>query len=126
MNQTHDPYLATVKRSLEEQRIQKRRKRLLAKEKSVQKESYFSKKIHLDQILDLPDGLQKILFFILFLLIPYSMGLLFTFITRLDMKCLESQKVNEFLFFWTIGYEFSATMLLIFLIQDAFRYKKSS
>ena len=126
MNTTHDPYLNTVKRSFYEQRILERKKRLQLKKENLKKESYFSRKINLNQILDLPEGLQQSLFFILFLLIPYTIGLLLMFVTRLDMRCLVSHKVNEFFFFWTIGYEFLAILLLVFLIQDFFRYKRSS
>ena len=125
MNTQHDPYLTTVKRSFDEQRILERKKRIKSKQTKKVKESYFSKKINLDQILDLPEGLQQIVFFIFFLLVPYIIGLLFVFVTRLNMICFDSQKVNEFLFFWTIGYEFLATILLTFLIQQSFTYRKS-
>lgn len=125
MNTQHDPYLTTVKRSLDEQRMRERKKRMTLKKEKIKKESYFSKKINLDQILDLPEGLQQIVFFIFFLLIPYSFGLLFVFVTRLDMVSLQSQKINECLFFWTIGYEFLATILLIVLIQQSLTYRGS-
>ena len=126
MNNQHDPYLVTAKRNLNEQRILKRKKRVESKCNKESKESYFSKKINLNQILNLPDGLQQIVFFIFFLLIPYLVGLLFILITRLDMVSLQSQKINEFLFFWTIGYELLATILIVFLIQQSFIYRKSS
>lgn len=125
MNTQHDPYLTTVRRSLDEQRMRERKKRMTLKKEKIKKESYFSKKINLDQILDLPEGLQQIVFFIFFLLIPYSFGLLFVFVTRLDMVSLQSQKINECLFFWTIGYEFLATILLIVLIQQSLTYRGS-
>ena len=126
MNTQHDPYLTTVKRSLDEQRILERKKRIISKQKKEIKESYFSKKINLDQILDLPDGLQQIVFFIFFLLVPYSTGLLFVLVTRLEMVSLQSQKIHEFLFFWTIGYEFLATMLLLFIFEQSFMYRGST
>ncbi len=126
MDVPHDPYLVTVKRSFDEERILKRKKRLEAKQKKEIKESYFSKKINLNQILELPEGLQHIVLFIFFLLIPYSTGLLFALITRLDIVSLNSQGFNEFLFLWTIGYEFSATMLLIFLFQQSFTYRRGT
>ena len=126
MHNQHDPYLVTAKRNLNEQRILKRKKRVESKCNKESKESYFSKKINLNQILNLPDGLQQIVFFIFFLLIPYLVGLLFILITRLDMVSLQSQKINEFLFFWTIGYELLATILIVFLIQQSFIYRKSS
>ena len=122
----HDPYLATVKRSFDEQRILERKKRLQSKQKKEVQESYFSKKIHLNQLLDLPEGLQYGILFIFFLLIPYSVGLLFTLITRLDIVSLNSQGFNEFLFLWTIGYEFSATIFLIFLFQQSFTYRSGT
>ena len=125
MDAYHDPYLNTVKRSFDEERIKERKKRLKLKKENVKKESYFSKKINLNQILDLPEGLQQIVFFIFFILIPYSFGLLFVFVTRLDMVSLQSQKINECLFFWTIGYEFLATILLIVLIQQSLTYRGS-
>ena len=126
MNNQHDPYLVTAKRNLNEQRILKRKKRVESKRNQESKESYFSKKINLNQILNLPDGLQQIVFFIFFILIPYVVGLLFILITRLDMVSLQSQKISEFLFFWTIGYELLATILIVFLIQQSFIYRKSS
>ena len=126
MDAPHDPYLATVKRSFDEQRILKRKKRLKAKQKKEVQKGYFSKKINLNQILDLPEGLQHIVLFLFFLLIPYSMGLIFALITRLDIVSLNSQGFNEFLFLWTVGYEFSATMLLIFLLQQSFTYRRGT
>ena len=126
MDTLHDPYLATVKRSFDEQRIIERKKRLKSKQKKEVQQGYFSKKINLNQILDLPEGLQHIVLFIFFLLIPYSTGLLFALITRLDIVSLNSQGFNEFLFLWTIGYEFSATMLLIFLLQQSFTYRRGT
>ena len=125
MNSLHDPYLTTVKRSFDEQRIIERKKRLKLKKENVKQESYFSKTINLNQILDLPEGLQQIVFFIFFLLIPYTVGLIFVFVIRLNMICLDSQKVNEFLFFWTIGYEFLATILLLVVIQQSLTYRRS-
>ncbi len=125
MDNHHDPYLTTVKRSFDEERILKRKKRLEAKQKKEIKESYFSKKINLNQILDLPEGLQEIILFILFIFIPYSVGIIFSLITRLDMRCFDAN-INGFLFFWTIGYEFLATLLLTFLIQQSFVYRRSS
>ena len=126
MNSQHDPYLVTVKRSFDEQRILKRKERLGLKKENRKKESYFAKKVDLSKILDLPEGLGEIVLFIFFLLIPYSIGFLFVLIVRLDIRSLISHSFNEFLFFWTIGYEFSATILLIFLIQQSFIYRKSS
>lgn len=126
MDTHHDPYLNTVKRSLDEQRMRERKKRVTLKKEKIKNESYFSKKINLDQILDLPEGLQQIVLFIFFLLVPYSTGLLFVIVTRLDMVSLHSEKINECLFFWTIGYEFLATILLVFLIQQSFTYKRST
>ena len=125
MNTQHDTYLTTVKRSLDEQRMRERKKQMTLKKEKIKKESYFSKKINLDQILDLPEGLQQIVFFIFFLLIPYSFGLLFVFVTRLDMVSIKKKKINECLFFWTIGYEFLATILLIVLIQQSLTYRGS-
>ena len=126
MDTHHDPYLNTVKRSLDEQRMRERKKRVTLKKEKIKTESYLSKKINLDQILDLPEGLQQIVLFIFFLLVPYSTGLLFVIVTRLDTVSLQSEKINECLFFWTIGYEFLATILLIFLIQQSFTYKRST
>ena len=125
MNSQHDPYLVTVKRTLNEQRILKRKKRIESKRKKEVKESYFSKKINLNQILDLPEGLQEIIFFISFLLLPYSFGLIFALITNLDIQCFNTNNFNDILFLWTIGYEFLATILIIFLIQQSLTYKTS-
>ncbi len=125
MNSQHDPYLVTVKRTLNEQRILKRKKRIESKRKKEVKESYFSKKINLNQILDLPEGLQEIIFFIFFLLLPYSFGLIFALITNLDIQCFNTNNFNDILFLWTIGYEFLATILIIFLIQQSLTYKTS-
>ncbi len=125
MNSQHDPYLVTVKRSFDEQRILERKNKLKSKQKKKTKESFFSKRINLNHILDLPDGLQEIIFFLFFIFIPYSVGLVFAFVARLDMRCFDVHNFNEFLFFWTIGYEFLATILLTFLIQQSFVYKRA-
>jgi len=124
VNSLHDPYLTTVKRSFDEQRIIERKKRLKIKQKKEIKESYFSKKINLNQILDLPEGLQEIIFFLFFIFIPYSVGLFFSIIAHLNIRCFASHNFSEFLFFWTIGYEFLASILLTFLIQQSFIYRQ--
>ena len=125
MNSQHDPYLVTVKRSFDEQRILKRKERLELQKNNKKKDSYFSKRVDLNKILDLPEGIGEIVFFIFFIFIPYSVGLVFAFIVRLDMRCFDAN-FNQFLFFWTIGYEFLATILLTFLIQQSFIYRRSS
>ncbi len=125
MNSQHDPYLVTVKRSFDEQRILERKNKLKSKQKKKTKESFFSKRINLNHILDLPDGLQEIIFFLFFIFIPYIMGLIFAVITNLDIRYFNTNNFNDILFLWTIGYEFLATILIIFLIQQSFVYKRA-
>ncbi len=123
MNVTHDPYLNTVKRSIDEERIKNRKKNLELEKENGEKNDFFSKNIDLNRILDLPDGVQQFILFGLFLFVPYLVGSVFMFITQQDMSSFQNESINKCLLLWTIGYELIASFFIFIFIQQAFSSK---
>ena len=124
MKNNHDPYLTTVQRSLNEQRIKTRKEQLKLRKKNEPEKGFFSKKIELRNFIDLPEGLQEVVLFGLFFLIPYLLGALAMILYQFDMGNLPSSGIQRFLFAWTIGYELCASLILITLIQQLFTSRK--
>jgi len=123
MKNNHDPYLTTVQRSLNEQRIKTRKEQVRLKKDSKSKKGFFSQTFELRQLIDLPEGLQEVVLFGMFLLIPYVIGALSMILYQFEMGSLQNSGIQGFLFAWTIGYEFCASLLLITLIQQSFTYR---
>ena len=68
----HDPYLNTVKRSLNEEKIKTRKNKI--KKPELKTNSFFSKNIILSDYIYLPESLQKLFLLTVFVLIPYLFG----------------------------------------------------
>ncbi len=122
MNGLHDPYLNAVKRTLEEERI-KKRKNIKHKEELKESKSFLSQTINLDNIIYLPESIRAVILFVLFIFIPYSVGVVFIILTQIDL-CLNGG-LNSFLFSWTVGYEFSASFILTLLIKESLSWSAS-
>ena len=125
MKNNHDPYLTTVKRSLDEDRIKERKKQLKYQPKKQQlKKGFFSQNFELRSLINLPSGLQEVVLFGFFIFIPYVVGFLSIFIIQLNMGSFQGGGVGEFLFLWTIGYELCASFILMTLIYQSFTYQE--
>ena len=124
MPNVHDPYLDTVRRSLNDEKI-KSRKNKIEKINETQK-SFLSKKIILNDYIYLPEELENLFLLTIFISVPYIFGLLILF------TIIEFEKFKEFIKFnfdmfmltWTIGYESIALLLLIIIIKSALSFKK--
>ncbi len=125
MSGTHDPYLATAKRTLSDKEIKSRIKKQ-AKNKPVSK-SFLSQEIDIRDYIYLPESLQKIFILALFIIVPYIIGLItMTILNGYNDGFQEYSKMifDIFMFTWTMGYEILALMLLLFIIKSAFTFKK--
>jgi len=124
MTNTHDPYLNTVKRSLNEAKIKSRKNKI--KETKATEKNLFSKNIIISDYIYLPENLEKFLLFNIFVFIPYIFGLLIMLII------INKEKFQEFTTFnfdtcmltWTIGYESIALTFLMLIMKSAFTCHK--
>ena len=125
MINTHDPYLNTVKRSLNEERIKSRKKNIEKNE--VTKKSFFSKNIIISDYIYLPESLQKTFLLSMFILIPYLFGTVIILILIGNGLFKEgiTFSFDFFMLSWTIGYETIAFILLILIIKSAFTFNRN-
>jgi len=120
----HDPYLDTVRRSLNEDKIKSRKDKIKKTKKT--KKGFLSQSVNLSDYIYLPEELEKLFLITTFILIPYIFGLLILF------TIVESEKFKEFITFnfdmfmvtWTVGYESLALILLLVIIKSAFTFNK--
>ena len=127
MQTTHDPYLNTAKRSLQNKKLKKRKQKYTKKINYNRSQSFLGQKIVLHNYLNLPESLQNIIGLTLFMFVPYSIGLLFMFVivAKISMETYEKINMNSFLLSWTIGYEIVASLVLLLIIKDALLFKKA-
>ena len=125
MINTHDPYLNTVKRSLNEAKIKIRKNKI--KKTEVIKKSFFSKSIIISDYIYLPESLQKIFLLSIFILIPYFFGTVIILILIGNGLFKEgiTFSFDFFMLSWTIGYETIAFILLMFIIKSAFSFNRN-
>ena len=125
MNTNHDPYLNTVRRSLDEKKLKIRKEKLLQEEEKKAK-GFFSRKIDLNHYIDLPESIQNLMLFIFFIAIPYIFGLMFIFfvLAQASLQSYKSLELNSFPLTWTIGYECLAFLLLLFIMKSAVTFKQ--
>jgi len=127
MQKTHDPYLNTAKRSIQNKKLQKRKQRYTKKRNYNNSQSFLGQKIVLHNYLNLPESLQNIIGLTLFMFIPYTVGVLFIFVivANISIETYEKINMNSFLLSWTIGYEVMASLVILLIIKDALLFKKS-
>ncbi|CAA6822821.1 MAG: Unknown protein [uncultured Sulfurovum sp.] len=126
MPNVHDPYLDTARRSLTEKQIIIRKKK--SEEIQAEKKGFFSKNIIVNDYIALPEGLETIILFAAFIIIPYMVGVMAVFII-MGYEQLQKYTTFDFDLFmlsWTIGYETIAILLLIGIIKSAFTFKQKS
>ena len=120
----HDPYLSSVKRTLEEEKIKQRRD---TPQKINKKESFFSKEIIISNYIYLPESLQNSFLITIFIFVPYLLGLIIIlFINPNIINNYISFDLKSFMFSWTIGYEFIALLILTAIMKSAFTFKKNT
>ena len=125
---THDPYLNTVKREIKDKYYKERKQhRNETKEQNIKSNGFLSQKINLSDFINLPEGTLNLLLFIAFVVIPYIAGLAFIFflIANANFDTFEDININDYLIYWTIGYELLAFMLMTMVIISAIKFKKS-
>jgi ABC-type bacteriocin/lantibiotic exporter with double-glycine peptidase domain len=125
MSDTYDPYRNAVRQTLQEKATEKRKKIFVIQNQKTEKaKKFFQKKIYLTDFIDLPEGLINIVFLTFFIIIPYFIGAIFTFIVlaEVNFRIYESMH-NPFAFLWVIGYEFLATILLLIIVKSAITFK---
>ena len=125
---THDPYLNTVKREIKD-KYYKERKQYMSDKRNERKvsKSFLSQKVYLHNFINLPEGTLNLLLFIAFVVIPYVAGLAFIFflIANANFDTFDDININDYLIYWTIGYELLAFILMILVIFSAIKFKKS-
>jgi len=124
MPTSHDPYLDTARRSLNEVKI-KSRKNKIKNIKSPQK-NFLSKTIILSDYIYLPEELEKIFLLTIFILVPYIFGvfILFCVVDFEKFKEFITLNFDMFMLTWTVGYESIALLLLLTIIKSSFSFKK--
>jgi hypothetical protein len=82
-----------------------------------------------DTPLFFPKGFEKIFIAIYFTVLPYIVGLIFTFVylAKSDYELfLSLHKETPFLLTWAIGYEIIATLLLLYIIKMAIEFSTTA
>jgi len=123
MSDTYDPYRNAVRRTLADKSAEERRKKFITKNQKEKKQGFFQKKFYLSDFIDLPEGLTNALVLSLFLLIPYFLGFIFTFVVLAELNFQTYKNMhNNFAFLWVVGYEFMASLLLLAIIKSALTF----
>jgi hypothetical protein len=127
MSNLNDPYRNAVRHTIEDREKERRKKIFVRNRQKEKSKSFFQKKIYLNNLFDLPEGLAKMLFLGMFIFIPYLVGVLFTFLILAKANFRTYERVeNSFAFSWVIGYEFLATLLLLMIFISAIRFSTCS
>jgi len=118
---THDPYLNTVKRSLRDKRYKE-----LHEKKIKNTNDFLKKRFEITDYINLPEGLANIIFFILFLVIPYIVGISFIFIiiAKASIETFSHINIDGYPVYWSIGYEVIASLLLFIIIKSAISFRR--
>jgi len=117
----HDPYLDTVRRSLNNEKIKLRKSKIDAEQK------FLSQKVTLGDYIYLPEELEKLFLICTFIFIPYIFGLLILFIIAFnEFQAFLKLNFDIFMLTWTVGYESMAILLLLTIIKSAFSFNKKN
>jgi len=124
MNEIHDPYLHAVRINLNDKKMKKRQ----AKSKKVEEErgkSFLQRKVALSDYVNLPDGVQELLVFLLFLVIPYVVGIvvIFFLVAKASLETYERLNMDSYFLSWTIGYEVLGLLVLLLITKMALTFK---
>jgi len=124
MNEIHDPYLQAVRINLNDKQMRKRQ----VKSKKMQKEnvkSFLQRKVALSDYVNLPDGVQELVFFSLFLVIPYVVGIvvIFFLVAKASLETYRLLNMDSYFLSWTIGYEVLGLLVLLLITKMALTFK---
>lgn len=124
MPEQHDPYLNTVKRTLDDKQNKERKRKFEKQNKTVKRQNFLEQNIDLNNYL--PESLRNILLTALFIMLPYIIGIIFLFliIAQANVEIYNKIDANSFLLAWTIGYELIAFCLLLIIIKSAISFHK--
>jgi len=127
MQTAHDPYLITVKRSMDEQKIKIRKKKFQLEIENKPSKNFLYRDVNINYFQHLPKGVQKFLFIGFSILFPYIIGTIFIFfaLAYASLETYYNLQMNSFMLSWIIGYECLAFILLLFIIKSAFCFRKS-
>ena len=116
----HDPYLNTVKRSLQDKYYKERN----SKKKETQ-QNFLRKEIHISDYINLSENSINTLLLITFVFLPYTTGIAFIFfvIARASLEVFEGINLTDYLVYWAIGYEILASILILIIIKSAIGFK---
>jgi len=126
--QTHDPYLNTVKRDMNDKYYKHRKQLIENREKERQQsKNFLSHKVHLSDFINLPEGTLNIVVFIAFVLIPYLTGITFIFllIANANFDTFKNININDYFIYWTIGYELLAILFILLIIKSAINFNNT-
>ena len=97
--------------------------------KDRNRKNFIHQEISIETFPLLPEGYEKIAFFIYILLLPYIAGLifLFTYVSKWDYNIyLSLNNSHSYMLTWCIGYEIIAGITLIIIIKNAISYSMRS
>jgi len=86
--------------------------------------SFASQKINIKDHLYIPDGIEYLAYLFYFIGVPYITGAIFLFfaVAGGNFENFELINLNAFFIVWAIGYEISATLLLLYIVALYLRY----
>lgn len=129
MPHVHDPYLNTVKRTLEEENIKKRKSQTqvidtVPEEKS---KNNFFQRLLLNKDLYVPMYVQITLLINFIIFIPYLIGsiLMFLFIDQEKLKEHLPFDVDSFVLSWLMGYQVIIFFVLLLILKTMFSHQKN-
>ena len=128
-NRTHDPYLNTAQRSLQDRYYKEQKFRQQEKNSRVKPpKSFLSQNINISNYLNLSENSTNTIIFSAFLLVPYVTGLIFIFliIAKANIKIFHEINIDEYFVCWSIGYEILASIMIILIIKSAITFRKYS
>jgi hypothetical protein len=126
INSTYDPYLDTVKRSLQD-RYYKEQKKQREHTITEKPKGFFSQEINLSNYIKLSENSINTIVLSAFIILPYITGLLFIFvvIAKANVAIFNEIDINEYFVYWSIGYEVLASILILIIIKSAISFKST-
>ena len=97
--------------------------------KEKKKKSFLHQEISIQSFPLLPEGYERIILSLYFLLLPYIAGLifLFTYVSKWDYHIyLSLNHSNSYLLTWCIGYEIIAGIALLIIVKNAIFHSMQS
>ncbi len=108
-------YLSDLENARKYQQRQKKRRK---------QESFTSQNVNVTSYILAPEGYEKVMFALYFILVPYLAGLLFLFlfIAKGNMGGFLVLDLTRFFIVWAIGYEVVASSILLAIFVSAIKF----